>query len=216
MPDGASRVIVGGVLATFAVMVGREERLGDREVADRQCFEAIFEEHFDAVLAYAVARADLETAADAVAETFLVAWRRRGELPVQPRGWLVAVTRRTLADQRRARRRQVSLAARLAFQPQVSAASEDPTAGIAERRAVLAALARLRPGDQELLRLVAWDGLSPAEVAVVVGRSRAAVAVRLHRARRRFAVELAATENEPPSAATQPSHPRYPNPLEEA
>ena len=188
----------------------------DREVADRQRFEAVFEEHFDAVLAFAVARADLETAADAAAETFLVAWRRRGELPVQPRGWLLAVTRRTLADQRRARRRQVSLAARMAFQPQVSVAIDDPGAGIAERRAVLGALSRLRPGDQELLRLVAWDGLSPAEVAVVVGRSRATVAVRLHRARRRLAVELAATENEPLTAATQPSPRCHPNPLEEA
>jgi RNA polymerase sigma-70 factor (ECF subfamily) len=216
MADGTSRVIVGGVLATYGVMAERESRRRDREVAERRRFEAIFEEHFDAVLAYAVARADLETAADAVAETFLVAWRRRGELPTQPRGWLLAVTRRTLADQRRARRRQESLAARLAVEPHVSAAGEDPAAQIAERRAVLAALARLRPTDQELLRLVAWDGLSPDEVAVVVGRSRATVAVRLHRARRRLAMELAAAENEPLSAPSHPSPPSYPKPLEEA
>jgi RNA polymerase sigma-70 factor (ECF subfamily) len=187
-----------------------------REVADRRRFEVIFEEHFDAVLAYAVARADPETAADAAAEAFVVAWRRRGELPAQPRGWLLAVTRRTLADQRRARRRQESLAVRLAVQPQISAATGDLADEVAERRVVLAALARLRPADQELLRLVAWDGLSPAEVAVVVGRSRATVAVRLHRARRRLAMELAAAGAEPLPAPTNPSPPCYPKPLEES
>jgi RNA polymerase sigma factor (sigma-70 family) len=213
---GDPHVIVGGVLATYQVMAGHERKLRDRDVADRRRFEAIFEEHFDAVLGYAVARADLETAADAVAETFLVAWRRRGELPAQPRGWLLAVTRRTLADQRRARRRQASLTAKLAVEPLASAASDDPAEAVAERRTVLSALARLRPADQELLRLVAWDGLSPAEVGVVVGRSRATVAVRLHRARRRLVRELAAAGAEPVPAPTTLAAPCHPKPLEEA
>lgn len=52
------------------------------------------------------------------------------------------------------------------------------------------ALARLRPDDQELLRLIAWDDLTHAEAAAVLGISANAVAIRLHRARRRFAEQL--------------------------
>ena len=49
----------------------------------------------------------------------------------------------------------------------------------------LEALARLS-ADQELLRLVAWEELSHAEIAEVMGISVNAVAIRLHRARARF------------------------------
>ena len=53
------------------------------------------------------------------------------------------------------------------------------------------ALARMHPNDRELLRLVAWDDLSHAEAAAVLGISVNAVAIRLHRARQRFAEQLA-------------------------
>ncbi len=46
-------------------------------------------------------------------------------------------------------------------------ACEDP-AGL-EPGGLRAALASLSDSDQEVLRLVAWDGLTPAEVAVVLG-----------------------------------------------
>jgi RNA polymerase sigma-70 factor (ECF subfamily) len=62
--------------------------------------------------------------------------------------------------------------------------SDDP----AER--VRAALARLRPDEQELLRLTEWERLSPAEAATVLGCSPGALRVRLHRARRHLAVAL--------------------------
>ena len=57
--------------------------------------------------------------------------------------------------------------------------------------AVQAALACLTARDRELLMLVAWDRLDAAGLAATIGCSRANVAVRLHRARRRFARELA-------------------------
>ncbi len=52
------------------------------------------------------------------------------------------------------------------------------------------ALDRLPLADQELLRLLAWDGLTQAEAGVVLGISANAVAIRLHRARKRFTDEL--------------------------
>jgi RNA polymerase sigma-70 factor (ECF subfamily) len=54
------------------------------------------------------------------------------------------------------------------------------------------AVARLSDDDQELLRLVAWEELGREEIALVLGISRTAVRVRLHRARRRLADEMAA------------------------
>jgi len=52
------------------------------------------------------------------------------------------------------------------------------------------ALARLSPGDQEVLRLTAWEELGVEEVAVVLGCGRRAAAMRLHRARRRLRAEI--------------------------
>jgi len=49
------------------------------------------------------------------------------------------------------------------------------------------ALARLDEADRELVTLVAWEQLDRDQIAAMLGCSRAAVRVRLHRARRRFA-----------------------------
>jgi RNA polymerase sigma-70 factor, ECF subfamily len=64
------------------------------------------------VLAHALRRTDAGAAHDAVAETFLVAWRRFDEVPRDPLPWLYGVARRVLADQRRAGRRRASLQGR--------------------------------------------------------------------------------------------------------
>jgi len=61
---------------------------------------------------------------------------------------------------------------------------------VTARLAVLAALAALRPSDQEALRLIEWEQLDVAAAAQVMGCSAATFRVRLHRARRRFARAL--------------------------
>jgi RNA polymerase sigma-70 factor (ECF subfamily) len=68
-------------------------------------------------------------------------------------------------------------------------------------------LAELSPADQEVLRLIEWDGLDVAEAARVLRCTRTALKVRLHRARRRFAQRLLATDEHCTSAArrTRPS-----------
>jgi len=52
-------------------------------------------------------------------------------------------------------------------------------------------IACLRSDEQELLRLWAWEDLTPAEIAVVLGITPNAVSIRLHRARGRLADVLA-------------------------
>jgi RNA polymerase sigma-70 factor (ECF subfamily) len=156
----------------------------------RTKFEAVFEAHHRRVLAYALRRSDRTAdAEDAVSETFAIAWRRVDKLPEVEAAlpWLLAITRRVLANQYRGRRRWNSLLVRL--RPVL----EGRPPRLAESPAGMA-LAQLAPADRELLRLLAWEGLSHAEAGVVLGISANAVAIRLHRARRRFADALASAE----------------------
>ena len=50
------------------------------------------------------------------------------------------------------------------------------------------ALGRLGPRDREVLLLAEWEGLSPAEIAAVLGCLAITARGRLHRARRRFRI----------------------------
>lgn len=143
--------------------------------------------HEQRVLAYALRRAPLEVAKDAVADAFLAAWRRFEELPRDPLPWLLAATRKTLANQRRSAVRQEHVVGRVKDAYGVTPLQRDePNDGAT----VLAALARLDDSDREALTLIAWDGLTPAEAARVLDCSASAFRVRLHRARRRFASAL--------------------------
>jgi RNA polymerase sigma-70 factor (ECF subfamily) len=163
----------------------------------RERFERLYRGYGVEVLAYLRRRATPELADDGLAETFLVVWRRLDEVPDEPRAWLLGVARRVLANQRRSSRRQGALVERISREqpaPLPSALDGDP---------VLNALSKLRSADQEVLLLVAWDGLTSAEAASVVGCSAVAVRLRLHRARRRLA-RLLDTAEASPAAMLRP------------
>lgn len=156
---------------------------------DRVAFERMFRGHQVAVYRYSLRRVGERGVDDAVAETFLIAWRRREEIRGDPLPWLLGVARRVCANQLRAGARQASLGRRLAVEP--PAFSED--VAIADGRLKLA-LARLGDRDRETLLLVAWDQLSNRDAAKVLGCSTATFAVRLHRARTRLARALEDTD----------------------
>lgn len=157
---------------------------------DARLIRDLFEAHHGRVLAYALRRTATEAdAEDAASETFAVAWRRIGNLPADPLPWLYAITRRVLANQRRSGLRRIALRLRLAR------AGPPPADLLGEQAGpAIMALLRLRQDDQELLRLVAWEGLRHAQIAASLGISVNAVSIRLHRARRRFAALLAADD----------------------
>jgi RNA polymerase sigma factor (sigma-70 family) len=148
----------------------------------------LFTAHAAAVYAFALRRSSPSTAEDVVSETFLVAWRRLDSVPDNARPWLLAVARRTLANQRRSASRQAALTSRLGAHDARPGRTAD--VGLSGDAGVLGALAELTPGDREAITLIAWDGLTADEAAVVVGCSRATFYVRLHRARKRLAVAL--------------------------
>jgi RNA polymerase sigma factor (sigma-70 family) len=56
---------------------------------------------------------------------------------------------------------------------------------------VLEAISRMKPMEQEILRLSAWEALTAAQIAEVVGCSVSAAEQRLHRAKKRLARSLA-------------------------
>ncbi|WP_231515465.1 RNA polymerase sigma factor [Herbidospora cretacea] len=154
-------------------------------------FDEFYLTHYPAVMGYIRRRAALpDDAADAIAETFATAWRRRDAIPAEARLWLFGVARRVLANQRRADHRHTALAERLraelATRPHAEP-DDDPAA-------VRAAFARLGDLDREVLSLAGWEGLTTAEIATVLGCPQGVARVRLHRARKRLAGLLAAAD----------------------
>ena len=164
---------------------------------DRARFEAMFRTHYDAVLRYAVRRLGTSAAPDVVEETFLVAWRRLGDLPDNALPWLYATARNVIANEVRRQQRERALGERLATPARPR--SDDLGDLIAERLAVTTAFRHLPERDREVLRLVEWEGLSVADAATVMGCTRSAFKVRLHRARRRFAASVSTPRAEPQS-----------------
>ena len=153
----------------------------------RESFDAIFRRCERPVLGYALRRAPAEVARDAVADAFVAAWRRFDELPQDPLPWLIAATRKALANQRRGSVRQARLAERLAREcPAEGVVFDAPVADAVVARA----LRTLSPADREVLALVAWDGLTAAQAACSLDCTPVAFRVRLHRARRRLAHAL--------------------------
>jgi RNA polymerase sigma-70 factor (ECF subfamily) len=155
-------------------------------------FRCLFELAERDILSYALRRVGrAEDAADVVAETFLVAWRRLDDVPAgdAARPWLYGVARRQVANQRRGDLRRSQLADRLRDVLATSAAEATDTEGD-DVAAVRGALGRVGEQDRELLTLSNWEGLSPAEIAVVLEIPAVTLRSRLHRARRRLRAEL--------------------------
>lgn len=152
-----------------------------------ESFRRLYAEHFDAVLGFALRRADRpEDAADVAADTFLVAWRRLAHVPpgTEARPWLYGVARRVLANHRRGDGRRSALGQRLRHE--LATHVPDTSDDVVQRADVTAAMARLSARDQEVLELHLWEGLEPREIADVLGLTTVVVRPRLSRARRRL------------------------------
>ncbi len=162
---------------------GRQER-----------FQVIFDDNYELILGYALRRTDTaDDAADVVADTFLAAWRRLDDVPEGERArlWLYGAARRVLSNHYRGLRRQRRLADRLrADLPRLVADIPAPAYEGSDTGRIAAAFGRLTPADRDLLILVGWEGVDPAQVADVLGCTRATARVRLHRARKRFTKAL--------------------------
>jgi RNA polymerase sigma factor (sigma-70 family) len=184
-------------------------------VADEE-FRAFCDLHFSAVYRYFCRRVQDADVGINVADVFLVAWRRFAELPPTSHErtlWLFGVARRVLSDNRKADSRRQRLAERIRSTgseeyahpgPDIEMSWSDATSGgrqagedadVADRVAI--AIRRLRPHDQEALKLNLWEQLTDAEGAHVMGCSVNAFRLRLYRARKRLAANYASVEVRP-------------------
>jgi len=147
---------------------------------------------------------------DAVADVFVVAWRKIDSLPVpaEVRPWLFGVARnvvRNLERGARRRRRLWGKAAATADRSRHEAGPEAALVRFGDTETVLAALATLKPVDQEVLRLSKWEELTPTEIALVLRISPEAAGMRIKRASARMAHALDRTGYRRPGSSSHHS-----------
>lgn len=181
------------------------DRAGDRA---HDLVAEWWSEHAHRVQAYALRHVDAHAAQEVVSETFLVAWRRRADVPDDVLPWLLVVARNVVRHHYRAASRALALEQRLGqvARQQVSPAVD---AAVTEREHVLLALAALPEKHREALLLVAWDGLSREQAAVAAGCRVGTFDVRLSRARRRLGDLL----DDPEPASGPPDNRTVPAPV---
>ena len=141
---------------------------------------------------------DAPDAADLVSETFLAAWKNHGRSAVEPellRAWLFGIARKVLSQHRRGRIRRSALAERvritLAAEPTARADGSPSDSDSELTEHVRELIGNLPDLDQEIVRLVYWDGFSQEEVAVILGKPATAIRSRLSRARSALREQLA-------------------------
>ncbi|MFF4354564.1 RNA polymerase sigma factor [Streptomyces sp. NPDC001530] len=165
-----------------------DEELLTRSVRDPVAFEPLVARHSTALHGFLVLRVP-GAADDLLSETWLQAFRgRAGFDPGRgtARGWLFGVARVVVAGYWRGAAQDQGV-------PSQSEASTDPWHAVDQRldaAAVAPLIRRVLAGmpevERQLLLLVVWDQLTPAEAATAVGVPPGTARSRLHRARSRL------------------------------
>jgi RNA polymerase sigma-70 factor (ECF subfamily) len=160
------------------------------DVDRRAMFESVVDEVYEPLQRYLRRRASAEDADEVLDDVLLTVWCRLRDVPTHAAlPWCYAVARRALANKRRANGRYKRLLEALAAQPPPpSLLDRDGAAGNPD---LADAFGRLSEADREVLRLWAWEELEPREIALVLDSTPNAVSLRLSRAKRRLADELA-------------------------
>lgn len=156
-------------------------------------FRTVYDRCFPAIRSYCLRRLPPGDANDAIAEVFLVAWRRIDDAPPieEAQLWLYGIARNVIRNSQRADRRRLRLRSRA--QGVCATSAPDPETIVVRRSEdaeVLRALGALRPTDREVLRLSIWEELTNAEIAQILSLDPHAVTMRLTRARKRMARQL--------------------------
>ena len=156
-------------------------------------FRRLYDENYEPMRNYFLRRLPVGEVNDAMADLFLVAWRRIDSVPAstEARLWLYGVARNVVHNTRRSARRRTRLVGRLGATR--SPSTPDPETLVVQNVADVGlhdALAALRPDDREILRLSVWEELTNTEIADVLEIEPHAVTMRLSRARNRLAARL--------------------------
>ena len=169
-----------------------------RSLNEPTAFELIFDRHFGAVHRYLHRRAGRDLADELTAETFALAFSRRGSCrasgSVLP--WLYGIATNLLHRYRRTERRQLHAYSRsgvdrwAAYEDEADARVD----GSSLDARLAGALAAMRPRERDALLLYALADLSYEEVALALDVPIGTVRTWLHRARATAQRELAAAD----------------------
>jgi RNA polymerase sigma factor (sigma-70 family) len=169
-----------------------------RSLESPGAFAGVFERHHAAIHRYLSRRLGANLADELAAETFAVAFARRGRYDVavaDARPWLFGIATKLAHRHWRSEERQLRAFARTGVDP-VTPAPDDAVVARADAagasRALAAALAGLTAKERDVLLLYAWEQLGQPEIAVALAIAPGTVKSRLHRARARVRQSLAA------------------------
>ncbi len=185
----------------------RSESAVDQSPSQNTRLQGLHASHHDAMWAYCYRRLPRDDVPDAVAEVFLVAWRKIDQAPDDSEAllWLYGVARNVIRNFNRSARRRLRLGTKLASISQPDSSSpEIQVIQSADNRELLAAVDRLKPLEQELLRLRTWEELSLGEIASIVDLSVRSVESRLARVRRKLAASLGVPKKSPQTVSPRP------------
>ncbi len=163
-----------------------------RSVFDPEEFTTLFRRHAPAIQRYVTRRIGPAAADDVVAETFLVAFARRGSFRAgrsDALPWLYGIATNLVRRHWRTEVRQLRLLARTGVDPVTTSFADrvDDAISAADTHARLgAALAGLPAGQRDALLLLAWGGLGYDDVAAALGVPIGTVQSRISRARARL------------------------------
>jgi RNA polymerase sigma-70 factor (ECF subfamily) len=190
------------------------DRLDDAALIRRSrrepgAFAALYDRHAAPIYRFAARRLGPDAAEDILAETFLAAFRRRESYELgrpDARPWLYGIAVNEIGKRRRSEVRMWRALARTGIDPVTdgeAARSHERLVAIGARPQLASAIARLSPGDRDVLLLFAWADLSYEQIAVALGIPVGTVRSRLSRARRKMREALGGatlesiTEEEP-------------------
>jgi RNA polymerase sigma-70 factor (ECF subfamily) len=168
-----------------------------RSGSDPERFAVLVRRHSPAVGRYVTRRIGQERAEDVVAETFLVAFRKRGDYRDQGRDclpWLYGIATRLMHRERRNEVRQLRLLAASGADPVTAPFTdrvEDAVAARGVKQRLAAAMAELPVSQRDALLLLVWADLSYEQIATATGVPLGTVQSRISRARRRLRESLA-------------------------
>jgi RNA polymerase sigma factor (sigma-70 family) len=172
-----------------ASVIGRSRR-------EPEAFAEVFRRYAPDIKRYVTRRLGADAAEDVVAETFLAAFRQRGDYDLSrpnARPWLYGIATNLVRRHVRTEVRHLRLLERTGTDPVTAPfteRSDERVSAQATWTALAGALAALPKGHRDALLLVAWGDLSYPEAAQALGVRLGTVRSRINRARRRLRENL--------------------------
>ncbi|MFJ3308977.1 ECF subfamily RNA polymerase sigma factor, BldN family [Streptomyces sp. NPDC086549] len=162
------------------------------QAGESEAFGRLYDQYSDTVYRYIYYRVGGKaTAEDLTSETFLRALRRIGTFTWQGRdfgAWLVTIARNLVADHFKSSRFRLEVTTgEMLDANEVERSPEDSVLESLSNAALLDAVRRLNPQQQECVTLRFLQGLSVAETARVMGKNEGAIKTLQYRAVRTLA-----------------------------